>query len=125
LFEALARYVRSVSDFVLSGDPPLGNVRESARATRLSWAASDASVGSVTLEPKVSAQVVVVDRGLLAAAPRCFRAAHALRLDAERGNRAGASAPLTGLIEILGEELSLVAAKLRGQIAPQRVPELR
>jgi hypothetical protein len=46
LFEALARYVRSVSDFVLSGDPPLGNVRESARATRLSWAASDASAST-------------------------------------------------------------------------------
>jgi len=125
LFEALARYVRSVGDLVTSQAPPLAIVRENARATRLAWAAADSAVGNVALEPKVSAQVVDVDRGLLAAALRCIRAAHALRLDAERGKSAGVHESLAGLVEILEQELISVGAKLRGQLAPRRPPELR
>jgi uncharacterized membrane protein YccC len=125
LFEALARYVESVGGFVTSAGPPREVVHDSARATRLSWAAADAAVGAVTLEPKVSASVVVVDRGLLAAALRIIRACHALRLDAERGNCAAENEALAGLFETLGAELSQVATNLRGQATPRGEVKLR
>ena len=125
LFQAIARYVESVGGFVTSAGPPREVVHDSARATRLSWAAADAAVGAVTLEPKVSASVVVVDRGLLAAALRIIRACHALRLDAERGNRAVEHEALAGLFATLGAELSQVATNLRGQATPHGEVELR
>lgn len=125
LFEALARYVRSVGDLVTSADPPPSIVGDRARSTRLAWAAADGAVGRVTLEPKVSASVVVLDRGLLAAALRIIRASHALRLDAERGVRAVANEGLTQLIEALEAELSQVARNLRGTPPGCQTSELR
>ena len=125
LFQALATYVALVGTLVTSADPPLAVVSDSARSTRLAWASADAAVGRATLEPKVTASVVVLDRGLLAAALRIIRACHALRLDAEGGNRAVANEGLTHLLDAIGADLAQVASNLRGTPVPRQEPELR
>ncbi|MEI6701348.1 MAG: FUSC family protein, partial [Actinomycetota bacterium] len=125
LFDELARYVEGVGGLVTSAQPPAATLAERARSTRLAWATAEAAVGRVTLEPRVSASIVVADRGLLSAALRIIRASHALRLDAEGGARAAGCKSLTELFEALGVELSAVATKLRGIAGEENDVRLR
>ena len=85
LFGALAEYLEVVIDLVREHPGEPGLAVERSRASRVAFAAAEAAVGRSVLEPSSTRIGPNEGRSLLAAAMRILRAAHALRIDAERG----------------------------------------
>ncbi|HUX03952.1 MAG TPA: FUSC family protein [Acidimicrobiales bacterium] len=85
LFGALAQYLKSVLALVGARAVDTGLVVRRSRDSRVAFATAEAAVGRSVLEPSSTRIAPNEGRSLLAAAMRILRAAHALRIDAERG----------------------------------------
>jgi len=124
LFGSLRQYLAMVGAVVTAQPTEPSRITACSRATRLAWARAEAAVGRSINEPATTRIDPSQGRGLLAAALRILRAAHALRIEAGRGATVVPFAELTSLFDGLDQALAVLADHL-AERTPGPVPDLR
>lgn len=124
LFSALGNYLDVVLGAVGGQPHDRSVITARSRATRIAWANAEAAVGRSIQEPPSARTDPSQGRGLLAAALRIARAAHAIRIDAEESGSRHPSPELDALRSGLGRALDAVANRVAGR-PPGPVPALR
>jgi uncharacterized membrane protein YccC len=124
LFSSLREYLATVVDVVAAKSVDRASVETRSKATRLSWANSEAAVGRSIQEPAATRLDPSRSRGQLAAAQRIIRATQALWIDADRGATVDGFPELDELTKGLLEGLDDLARKFSGDVVT-RMPELR
>jgi uncharacterized membrane protein YccC len=114
LYIALGSYLVIVFDVVEDKRVATERVIERSRALRVAWSKAETAIGRAINEPSRSKDEPENIRGQLAATMRVLRALHAIRIEAERGAKIGASIELESFVqgcavalEVIDEQLNL------------------